>query len=49
MLTLVTIRVNGDRKEDDLLGSAFVRDEPWRAAACAVLDALNRRLTSLCS
>jgi hypothetical protein len=43
----VTVRVHGDRGELDLIGSAIVRDDPWRAAACATLDALNRRLSSL--
>ncbi len=44
-----TVRVRGERGELDLIGSAIVRDDPWRAAACATLDALNRRLPSLCS
>ena len=43
----VTIRVHGGRGELDLIGSAIVRDDPWRAAACATLDAVNRRLTLL--
>jgi hypothetical protein len=45
----VTVRVHGERGELDLIGSAIVRDDPWRAAACATLDAVNRRLASLCS
>jgi len=45
----VTVRLHGERGELDLIGSAIVRDDPWRAAACATLDALNRRLPSLCS
>lgn len=44
---MVTVRVLGDGGEENLLGSALVRDDPWRAAACAVLDAMNRRLPSL--
>jgi hypothetical protein len=43
----VTIRVHDERGELDVVGSAIVRDDPWRAAACATLDALNRRLPSL--
>jgi hypothetical protein len=43
----VTVRVRNDRRDGDLLGSALVRDDPWRASASAVLDALNRRLTAL--
>lgn len=45
----VTVRVHGERGELDLIGSAIVRDDPWRAAACATLDAVNRRIASLCS
>ncbi len=44
---MVTVRVLGNGGEENLLGSALVRDDPWRAAACAVLDAMNRRLPSL--
>ena len=43
----VTVRTRGGRGELDLIGSAIVRDDPWRAAACATLDAVNRRLSSL--
>jgi hypothetical protein len=43
----VTVRVGGERGELDLMGSALIRDDPWRAAACATLDALNRRLAML--
>ncbi|MGD0110548.1 MAG: hypothetical protein ABSD48_01650 [Armatimonadota bacterium] len=46
---MVTVRVLGERQSEDLLGSALVRDDPWRAAALAVLDALNRRLPALCT
>jgi hypothetical protein len=45
----VTVRVHGERGEQDLIGSALVRDDPWRAAACAALDAVNRRLPALCA
>jgi len=45
----VTVRIQGERGELDVIGSAIVRDDPWRAAACATLDAINRRLSSLCS
>jgi len=45
----VTVRVRGERGDLDLIGSALVRDDPWRAAACATLDALNRRLPALSS
>jgi hypothetical protein len=46
---MVTVRILGERQSEDLLGSALVRDDPWKAAALAVLDALNRRLPALCS
>ncbi len=45
----VTVRVHGEREELDLIGSALVRDDPWRAAACATLDAVNRRIATLCA
>jgi len=41
---VVSIRVMAERGEQNLIGSALVRDDPWRAAASATLDALNRRL-----
>jgi hypothetical protein len=44
-----TVRVRGERGDLDLIGSALIRDDPWRAAACATLDALNRRLSVLSS
>jgi len=44
---MVTVRITGERGEQDLIGSALVREDPWRAAACATLDALNRRLPAL--
>jgi len=44
---VITVRVTAERGELDLIGSALIRDDPWRAAACATLDALNRRLPSL--
>src|SRR5574340_1055985 len=42
-MVVATVRMLGSRRDEDLLGSALVRDDPWRASACAVLDALNRR------
>jgi hypothetical protein len=44
---MVTVRISGASGEENLIGSALVRDDPWRAAACAVLDAVNRRLPSM--
>jgi hypothetical protein len=44
----VTVRVHDMTGELDLIGSAIVRDDPWRAAACATLDAVNRKLSTLC-
>jgi hypothetical protein len=44
---MVTVRISGATGEESLIGSALVRDDPWRAAACAVLDAVNRRLPSM--
>jgi hypothetical protein len=44
---VVTVRVVAERGEQDLIGSALVRDDPWRAAAAATLDAVNRRLPML--
>ncbi|MFB3882946.1 MAG: hypothetical protein ACE149_16900 [Armatimonadota bacterium] len=44
----VTVRVHDEKGELDLIGSAIVRDDPWRAAACATLDAINRRVATLC-
>lgn len=44
-----TVRLHGAKGEQDLIGSAIVRDDPWRAAVCATLDAVNRRLGSLVS
>jgi len=35
------------RQEKRLLGAAFVKGDPYRAAACATLDALNRTLTGI--
>jgi hypothetical protein len=42
-----TLRVAGVRGDEDLIGSALIRDDPWKAAVCATLDALNRRLPML--
>jgi len=46
---VVTVHLVGGGTEQDLIGSALVRDDAWKAAACATLDALNRRLSTLCS
>jgi hypothetical protein len=44
---LALVRLSGGGHEQDLLGSALVgEDESW-AAACATLDAVNRRLSSV--
>ena len=43
----VMVRVIGPGGEEHLIGSALVRDDSWRAAAFAVLDAVNRRLPVL--
>ncbi len=43
----VTVRIMMEKGEEELVGSALVRDDPWRAAASATLDALNRRLAML--
>lgn len=43
----VTVRLMMEKGEEELVGSALVRDDPWRAAASATLDALNRRLAML--
>ena len=43
----VTVRLMMEKGEEELVGSALVRDDPWRAAASATLDSLNRRLAML--
>ena len=43
----VTVRLMMEKGEEELVGSALVRDDPWRAAASATLDSLNRRLSML--
>jgi len=43
---MVTVRAMRTGGEEILLGTATVRQDPWRAIACAALDALNRRLVS---
>jgi hypothetical protein len=44
---LVAVRVVRAAGEENLLGTALVRDDVWRATACATLDAVNRRLVRL--
>jgi hypothetical protein len=44
---MVMVRILGRGGEENLLGSALERDDPWRAATSAVLDAVNRRLGAL--
>jgi len=41
---LVIVRMVHARGEEALMGVAPVRQDVWRAAACATLDAINRRL-----
>jgi hypothetical protein len=48
-MVVATVRLFGARRDEDLLGSALVRNDPWRASACAILDALNRRVATLCA
>lgn len=40
----VAIRLADQRGEENLIGSALVKDSAWQAAAYATLDALNRRI-----
>jgi len=44
---LVLIKLIEARGEESLLGAAMVRDDPCWAAACATLDAVNRRLNAV--
>ena len=46
-LVMVTVVLQGEQGKEQLLGSALVKDDLWKAAACATLDAMNRRLPSL--
>ncbi len=42
-LVTVSVRLVHGRGDETLVGSALVRRDLWRAAACATLDAINRR------
>jgi len=44
---LVLVKLIEARGEESLLGAAMVRDDPCWAAACATLDAVNRRLNAV--
>jgi len=41
----VAVKLVHGRGDETLVGSAIVRRDIWKAAACATLDAINRRLT----
>lgn len=43
-VVLVSVKLVHGRGDETLVGSAFVRQDLWKAAACAALDAINRRL-----
>jgi hypothetical protein len=43
-LVTVSVKLVHGRGDETLVGSAFVRQDLWKAAACATLDAVNRRL-----
>jgi small-conductance mechanosensitive channel len=43
-LVTVSVRLVHERGDETLVGSAFARQDLWKAAACATLDAVNRRL-----
>jgi len=43
----VALRLSGPRGEENLIGSALVKENGWQAAAYATLDALNRRMPRL--
>lgn len=46
-MVMVTVGLLAERGKEELLGSALVKDDLWKAAACAALDAVNRRLPAL--
>jgi len=46
IISAVVLWENGETRQE-LVGSALLRDDPYRAVAAAVLDALNRILTRL--
>jgi hypothetical protein len=43
-LVTVSVKLVHGRGDETLVGSALVRRDAWKAAACATLDAVNRRL-----
>jgi hypothetical protein len=43
-LVTVSVKLVHGRGDETLVGSALVRQDLWKAAACAALDAINRRL-----
>jgi hypothetical protein len=43
-MVLVAVKLIHGRGDETLVGSAYVRQDLWKAAACATLDAINRRL-----
>ncbi|UCH34859.1 MAG: hypothetical protein JSV65_00450 [Armatimonadota bacterium] len=43
-VVMVSVRLIHGRGDETLAGLAFVRHDLWKAAACATLDAINRRL-----
>jgi hypothetical protein len=43
IVNVVVLWENGETRQE-LVGSALMRDDPYRAVAAAVLDALNRPL-----
>jgi hypothetical protein len=43
-LVTVAVKLVHGRGDETLVGSALVRRDMWKAAACATLDAINRRL-----
>jgi len=46
-IVTVALRLTGPRGEENLIGSALVKESAWQATAYATLDAINRRLTRL--
>jgi hypothetical protein len=43
-MVTVSVKLVHGRGDETLVGSALVRQDQWKAAACATLDAVNRRL-----
>jgi hypothetical protein len=44
---VAVVRLTNSMHQENLLGSALIAEDPSWAAACAALDAVNRRLSSL--